>query len=168
MSRIHSIFKQSALATALALVTLATPTAFAQSHYRGHDRGHHDDRRDHRDYRDARRDYRDDRRDYRDYRKDVRKAYRQDQRNYRRWARGQYIPRDYMASRYYINDYRSYRPAAARLRLGAAVPERRHLLHGAAGDRADCAGVCEVSELGRLKQQSPAKAGLCCSQSHPM
>ena len=111
MSRIHSIFKQSALATALALVTLATPSAFAQSHYRGDDRGHHDDRRDHRDYRDARRDYRDDRRNYRDYRKDVRKAYRQDQRNYRRWARGQYIPRDYMASRYYINDYRSYRLA---------------------------------------------------------
>ena len=110
MSRIHSIFKQSALATALALVTLATPSAFAQSQYRGHDRGHHDDR-DHRDYRDARRDYRDDRRDYRDYRKDVRKAYRQDQRDYRRWARGQYIPRDYMASRYYINDYRSYRLA---------------------------------------------------------
>ena len=110
MSRIHSIFKQSALATALALVTLATPTAFAQSHYRGHDRGHHDDR-DHRDYRDARRDYRDDRRDYRHYRKDVRKAYRQDQKDYRRWARGQYIPRDYMASRYYINDYRTYRLA---------------------------------------------------------
>ena len=109
MSRIHSIFKQSALATALALVTLATPTAFAQSHYRGHDRGHHDDRRDHRD---DRRDYRNDRRDHRDYRKDVRKAYRQDQRNYRRWARGQYIPRDYMASRYYINDYRNYRLAA--------------------------------------------------------
>ena len=111
MSRIHSIFKQSALAAALALVTLATPTAFAQSQYRGNDRGHHDDRRDHRDYRDARRDYRDDRRDYRDYRKDVRKAYRQDQRDYRRWARGQYMPRDYRASRYYINDYRSYRLA---------------------------------------------------------
>ena len=56
-------------------------------------------------------DYRDDRRDHRDYRKDVRQAYRQDQRNYRRWARGQYIPRDYMASRYYINDYRNYRLA---------------------------------------------------------
>ena len=115
MSRIHSIFKQSALATALALVTLATPTAFAQGQYRGDDRGHHDDRRDdrrdHRDYRDGRRDYRDDRRDYRDYRKDVRKAFRQDQRDYRRWARGQYMPRDYRASRYYINDYRSYRLA---------------------------------------------------------
>ena len=116
MSRIHSIFKQSALATALALVTLATPTAFAQSHYRGHDRGHYDDRNhDHRndrgDYRDGRRDYRDDRRYHRDYQKAVRKSYRQDQRDYRRWARGQYIPRDYMASRYYINDYRSYRLA---------------------------------------------------------
>jgi Ni/Co efflux regulator RcnB len=117
MSRIHSIFKQSALAAALALVTLATPAAFAQSQYRGDDRGyydnrdHHDDRRDHRDYRDGRRDYRDDRRDHRDYRKDARKAYRQDQKNYRRWARGQYIPRDYMASRYYVNDYRDYRLA---------------------------------------------------------
>ena len=104
MTRIHSIFKQSALATALAVVTLATPAAFAQSQYRGHDRGHHDDRREHRDHRN-------DRRDHRDYRKDVRKAYRQDQRDYRRWARGQYIPRDYMASRYYINDYRNYRLA---------------------------------------------------------
>jgi len=118
MSRIQSIFKQTALATALAVVTLATPAAFAQSHHRGDDRGHYDnrdyrgDRGDYRgDYRDGRRDYRDDRRDHRDYRKDARKAYRQDQKNYRRWARGQYIPRDYMASRYYVNDYRDYRLA---------------------------------------------------------
>lgn len=110
MSRIQSILKQSALATALAVATLATPAAFAQSHYRGNDRGHYDDRDHRHDHRDHR-DYRNDRRDYRDYRKDMRKAYRQDQRNYRRWARGQYIPRDYMASRYYINDYRSYRLA---------------------------------------------------------
>jgi Ni/Co efflux regulator RcnB len=101
MTRIQSILKQSAIATALAVATLATPAAFAHDQqHRGHDR-HHDHRHDRRDHR----------RDYRDYRKDVRKAYRQDQRNYRRWARGQYIPRDYMASRYYINDYRSYRLA---------------------------------------------------------
>ena len=105
MTRIQSIFKQSALAAALAVVTLAaTPSAFAQSQYRGNDRGHHDERRDHRDYRDGRR-------DHRDYRKDVRKAYHQDRKDYRRWARGQYIPRDYRTSRYYINDYRSYRRA---------------------------------------------------------
>ena len=103
MTRIQSILKQSAIATALAVATLATPAAFAHDQHRGHDR-HHDQRHD-------RRDHRDDRRDYREYRKDVRQAYRQDQRNYRRWARGQYIPRDYMASRYYINDYRSYRLA---------------------------------------------------------
>ena len=103
MTRIQSILKQSAIATALAVATLATPAAFAHDQHRGHDR-HHDHRND-------RRDHRDDRRDYRQYRKDVRQAYRQDQRNYRRWARGQYIPRDYMASRYYINDYRSYRLA---------------------------------------------------------
>lgn len=103
MTRIQSILKQSAIATALAVATLATPAAFAHDQHRGHDR-HHDHRHD-------RRDHRDDRRDYREYRKDVRQAYRQDQRNYRRWARGQYIPRDYMASRYYINDYRSYRLA---------------------------------------------------------
>ena len=103
MTRIQSILKQSAIATALAVATLATPTAFAHDQHRGHDR-HHDHRHD-------RRDHRDDRRDYREYRKDVRQAYRQDQRDYRRWARGQYIPRDYMASRYYINDYRSYRLA---------------------------------------------------------
>ena len=103
MTRIQSILKQSAIATALAVATLATPAAFAHDQHRGHDR-HHDHRHD-------RRDHRDDRRDYREYRKDVRQAYRQDHRNYRRWARGQYIPRDYMASRYYINDYRSYRLA---------------------------------------------------------
>ena len=103
MTRIQSILKQSAIATALAVATLATPAAFAHDQHRGHDR-HHDHRHD-------RRDHRDDRRDYREYRKDVRQAYRQDQRNYRRWARGQYIPRDYMASRYYINDYRTYRLA---------------------------------------------------------
>ena len=124
MSRIHSIFKQSALAAALALVTLATPAAFAQGQHRGDDRNHYDDRDhrndrgdyrgdyrdDRRDYRDDRRDYRDDRRDHRDYRKDARKAYRQDQKNYRRWARGQYIPRDYVGDRYYVN-YRTYRLA---------------------------------------------------------
>ena len=104
MTRIQSILKQSAIATALAVATLATPAAFAHDQHRGHDR-HHDHRHD-------RRDHRDDRRDYREYRKDVRQAYRQDQRDYRRWARGQYIPRDYMASRYYINDYRNYRLAA--------------------------------------------------------
>ena len=103
MTRIQSILKQSAIATALAVATLATPAAIAHDQHRGHDR-HHDHRHD-------RRDHRDDRRDYREYRKDVRQAYRQDQRDYRRWARGQYIPRDYMASRYYINDYRSYRLA---------------------------------------------------------
>ena len=103
MTRIQSILKQSAIATALAVATLATPAAFAHDQHRGHDR-HHDQRHD-------RRDHRNDRRDYREYRKDVRQAYRQDQRNYRRWARGQYIPRDYLGSRYYINDYRTYRLA---------------------------------------------------------
>lgn len=129
MSRIHSIFKQSALAAALALVTLATPAAFAHDPHRGDDRHHHDDRdhredrrderdddrddrREHRDaYGDYRRDYRDDRRDHRDYQKAAKKAYHQEQKNYRRWARGQYIPRDYMATRYYVNDYRDYRLA---------------------------------------------------------
>ena len=134
MSRIHSIFKQSALTAALAFVTLATP-AFAHDQHRGKDRGHHDDRDhrddhrddrrderdddrdyrdvygyDSRDYRDDRRDYRDDRRDDRDHQKAARKAYRQDQKDYRRWARSQYIPRDYMGDRYYVN-YRTYRLA---------------------------------------------------------
>ena len=109
MRRIHSIFKQTALATALAVVTLATPAAFAQGQHRGNDRSHHDDR-NHRDDRRDHRNYRDDRRDHRDDRKDARKAYRQDQKNYRRWARGQYIPRDYMGDRYYVN-YRTYRLA---------------------------------------------------------
>ena len=106
MSRIHSIFKQSALAAALALITLATPAAFAKKgEHRGHGHSHHDER-DHRDDR-----YYYDQRAHRDYQKAAKKAYQQDQKNYRRWARGQYIPRDYMASRYYINDYSTYRLA---------------------------------------------------------
>ena len=48
---------------------------------------------------------------YRDYRHDQRRAYNQQRKDYRRWARGQYIPRDYLGSRYYINDYRTYRLA---------------------------------------------------------
>ncbi|HSD16376.1 MAG TPA: RcnB family protein [Thermomonas sp.] len=108
MNRIHSLFRQSALAAALAAITLATPVAFAHDNHRGKGHGHHDDR-DHYDHRDDR--YRYDERAYRDYQKAAKKAYHQDQKNYRRWARGQYIPRDYLVSRYYINDYRTYRLA---------------------------------------------------------
>src|SRR3546814_13384548 len=47
----------------------------------------------------------------REYWKDRREAereWRKDAREYRRWARGEYIPRHYLADRYYMQDYRSH------------------------------------------------------------
>ncbi len=36
------------------------------------------------------------------------KAMQEEQKAYRKWARGQYIPREYRDSRYYMDDYRAY------------------------------------------------------------
>ena len=107
MKTLQTNIKRIALATAVAMATLsAAPAAMAQSHHGSHDynRNGRYDRQDQRV--DKARE-----RAYRDYRHDQRRAYNQQRKDYRRWARGQYIPRDYLGSRYYINDYRTYRLA---------------------------------------------------------
>src|SRR3546814_9412095 len=68
------------------------------------------------DHREAIREYEKDRREYeKDRREDMREAakdrreaereWRKDAREYRRWARGEYIPRHYLADRSYMQDY---------------------------------------------------------------
>ena len=109
MTRMHSHkfkhLRTVALATALGTFALAAPTAFAHGPGKGHDRhGHYG-----KDYRKAeKRYYKDREKAYKRYQKDVRKAYKEEQKAHRRWARGQYIPRDYLVDRYYIRDYRAY------------------------------------------------------------
>jgi Ni/Co efflux regulator RcnB len=66
-----------------------------------------------RDHRHAERDYDKDRRKAeREYFKDRRKAEREYQRDLaraeRRWARGEYLPRSYLADTYYVRDYGAY------------------------------------------------------------
>ena len=75
----------------------------------GHDgRGkhHHARHHDEKDRRKAEREYWKDRRKAeRDYQRDLARAER-------RWARGQYLPRGYLADTYYVRDYRAYGLAA--------------------------------------------------------
>ena len=106
MTRMHSgKFKVAALAAALGTFALAAPTAFAHGPGKGHDRhGHYD--KDHRKA--EKRYYKDREKAYKRYQKDMRKAYKEDRKDYRRWARGQYMHRDYLSDRYYVRDYRTY------------------------------------------------------------
>ena len=82
-----------------------------------------DDKERRKDYQEAQREYEKDRREaIREYEKDRREHMREaakdhreaerewhkDAREHRRWARGEYIPRDYLADRYYIRDHRHY------------------------------------------------------------
>lgn len=61
------------------------------------------------DRREAEREYMKDRREaYREAEKDRREAYKERMKAEREWARGQYIPREYLADRYYIRDYDRY------------------------------------------------------------
>ena len=113
MKTLQTNIKRIALATAVAMASLsAAPAAMAQSHHGSHDynRNGRYDRQDHRV--DKARE-----RAYRDYRHDQRRAYNQQRKDYRRWARGQYIPRDYLGSRYYTSTTTaptaSLRPRAA-------------------------------------------------------
>ena len=102
MTNMHAALKQLALAAALGAFVVASPAAFADGkgqHKHGHK--HQSDKHYYKDRDKA----------YKDYRKHVRKAQREDAKAHRRWARGQYIPRDYIVERYYVRDYRSYRLA---------------------------------------------------------
>ena len=95
MTNMHAALKQLALAAALGAFVVASPAAFADGkgqHKHGHK--HQSDKHYYKDRDKA----------YKDYRKHVRKAQREDAKAYRRWARGQYIPRDYIVERYYVRD----------------------------------------------------------------
>lgn len=61
------------------------------------------------DRREAEREYWKDRREAeREFQKDRREALKEEAKEYRRWARGEYIPRDYLGDAYYVRDYRAY------------------------------------------------------------
>lgn len=61
------------------------------------------------DRREAQREYLKDRREaHREYEKDHREAYKEYAKERREWARGQYIPREYLVDRYTIRDYDRY------------------------------------------------------------
>src|SRR3546814_6738593 len=58
--------------------------------------------------REAAKDRREAEREYWKDRREAEREWRKDAREYRRWARGEYIPRHYLADRYYMQDYRSH------------------------------------------------------------
>jgi Ni/Co efflux regulator RcnB len=59
--------------------------------------------------REAEREYWKDRREAdREYEKDRREAIKERAKAERHWARGEYIPREYLVERYYVRDYRAY------------------------------------------------------------
>lgn len=65
------------------------------------------------DRREAEREYWKDRREaQREYEKDRREAMKERSKDERRWARGHYIPREYLVDRYYIRDYHAYELAS--------------------------------------------------------
>lgn len=61
------------------------------------------------DRREAEREYLKDRREAaREYEKDRREALKERAKAEREWARGEYLPREYLADRYYVRDYGRY------------------------------------------------------------
>ena len=61
------------------------------------------------DRREAEREHWKDRREaQREFEKDRRKALQERAKAEREWARGEYIPREYLMDRYYVRDYRAY------------------------------------------------------------
>lgn len=61
------------------------------------------------DRREAEREYWKDRREaQREFEKDRREALKERAKAEREWARGEYIPREYLMDRYYVRDYRAY------------------------------------------------------------
>ena len=89
MTRMHTHFKQLAMATAIGSLMVAAPASFAHDQHHGHGKHHAKQAEKH-------------------YQKAVQKAYKEDQKAYKRWARGQTIPRTYVVERYYVRDYRAY------------------------------------------------------------
>lgn len=111
--------KKLLIASALAAVTFSG-TAFADDDRKELRRDYAEAQREHaKDRREAIREYEKDRREYekdrrehaREVAKDRREAereWREDVREHRRWARGEYIPRDYLGDSYYVRDYGRY------------------------------------------------------------
>ena len=61
------------------------------------------------DRREAEREYWKDRREAeREFAKERREALKEQREDYRRWARGEYIPREFLVDRYYVRDYYAY------------------------------------------------------------
>ena len=61
------------------------------------------------DHGEAQREYDKDRREaLREAEKDRREAWKERAKDERRWARGEYLPREYLMDRYYVRDYRAY------------------------------------------------------------
>ncbi len=109
--------KRLLIATALATFALSlSAPAFADDD-KDQRKAYEKERKEYwKDRREAQREYEKDRREHeREYWKDRReaqkeywKARREAEKEYRRWARGEYIPRDYLLEPYYIRDYRDY------------------------------------------------------------
>jgi Ni/Co efflux regulator RcnB len=89
MSTLRTTLKQLALATAIGSLMVAAPASFAQGQGKGHGQHHG-------------------KHAAKQHQKAVKKAYKEEQKAYKRWAKGQYIPRDYIVERYYVQDYRAY------------------------------------------------------------
>ena len=69
-------------------------------------RGYEKDRREY--MREAAKGHREAEREYWKDRREADREWHEDAREHRRWARGEYIPRDYLSDRYYIRDHRHY------------------------------------------------------------
>ena len=101
------------LLIATALLTFVSGVASADDRWKDH-REHDKDRREavreaDKDRREAEREYWKDRREAeREYQKDRREALKERAEVEREWARGEYIPREYLVDRYYVRDYRAY------------------------------------------------------------
>lgn len=78
------------------------------------------------DRREAQREYWKDRREaQREYEKDRREALKERARAQREWARGEYLPREYLAGPYYVRDYDAYDLAPPPRGYGWVRPDPR-------------------------------------------
>lgn len=115
--------KSVLIATTLSLAVLAFPGTASADDDRDRDsrKEYEEDRREAwKDRREAEREYakelREAEREYwkerreaeREYEKDRREALRERAKDQRRWARGEYLPRQYLGESHYVRDYRAY------------------------------------------------------------
>lgn len=130
------------LVIATALILAISGVASADGKGKG-ERGYEKDRREaireaDKDRREYEREYRKDRREAaREYDKDRREALKDYAKARREWARGEYIPREYLVDRYYIRDYDRYDLAPPPSGYGYVRPyeqdERYYLVQLATG-----------------------------------